>query len=399
MTAAITENAATENAAAETPATQTGAASAVLRLTLSRFRNYPAARLLLDERSVALTGPNGAGKTNLLEAVSFLSPGRGLRGARLADAQRLGDDGGGWAVAALVRAPVGAVEIGVGLEDAPRAGERERRLIRIDGEPARSQSALAPHVAAVWLTPQMDRLFTDGAAVRRRFIDRLAFGFDPAHAGRLSRYEHALRERAHLLRDRGAAAAPDWLDALESQMAATGVAVAAARRETAQRLSAAAARGVGPFPGVALTMDGWIDHRLEDGPALAAEDAMRAELRRARFADGTATVGPHRSDLAARHAGKDAPAAVCSTGEQKAMLIATILAHARLLAADRGAPPLLLLDEVAAHLDRARREALFDEIQALKAQAWMTGTDAETFAPMGVAAQCFAVADGAVKPA
>lgn len=352
---------------------------------------------MLDARPVALTGLNGAGKTNLLEAVSFLAPGRGLRGARLADAQRSGDDQGGWAVAGLLETPNGAVDVGVGLEEPPRPGERERRLIRIDGEPARSQSALAPYVAVAWLTPQMDRLFTDGAATRRRFIDRMAFGFDPAHAGRLSRYEHALRERSHLLRERGPTAAADWLDALESQMAATGVAVAAARREAAQRLSAAAARGVGPFPAVALTMEGWVDRLLDDGPALAAEDAVRVELRRTRHYDG-GSVGPHRSDLAARHLGKDAPAAVCSTGEQKALLIATVLANARLLTADRGFPPLLLLDEVAAHLDPTRREALFAEIQALGAQAWMTGTDAAVFAPLGDGAQFLTVTDGAAEP-
>jgi DNA replication and repair protein RecF len=367
--------------------------SAVLRLTLTRFRNYASLRLSLDDRPVVLAGPNGAGKTNLLEAVSLLAPGRGLRNARLADVQQLGATEGGWATAARLQTPHGPVEIGVGVEAPPQPGERERRLTRIDGEPARSQTALAQHIAVVWLTPQMDRLFLDSAGTRRRFIDRLAFGFDPAHAGRLSRYEHAMRERSHVLRDR--LNAPDWLAALESRMAADGAAVAAARRDAAARLTLAASRGVGPFPGAILTMEGWIDERIAAGPALEAEDEMRAELARTRNHDGAA-VGPHRSDLAVRHIAKDMPAALCSTGEQKALLIAVTLANTRLLTAERGAPPLLLLDEVAAHLDRDRREALFAEVTALGAQAWMTGVDLETFAPLGAAAQRFTVTDGSV---
>lgn len=387
---------------------------AVTRLTVTRFRCYGAARLDLDPRPVVLTGDNGAGKTNLLEAVSLLTPGRGLRNARLSelarvDAARSEGAPGGWAVAATLSNGGDVVEIGTGVE--PPAGgthggegraqpERERRLVRIDGEPARGQTALADHVRAVWLTPQMDRLFLDGAAARRRFVDRLVFGFDPAHAGRLGRYEHALRERATLLRERRGDA--HWLSALEDQMATTGVAVAAARRDVVGRLARAAARGLGPFPGVVLDMDGAVERWVGEMPALTAEDMLREALLANRNGDamsGGASMGPHRADLLAFHAAKGAPAALCSTGEQKAMLIAITLANARLLTAERGSAPLILLDEVAAHLDRERRDALFAELSDLSAQAWLTGTDAAVFAPLAGAANWFSVDEGRVSPA
>ncbi|PWC33562.1 DNA replication/repair protein RecF [Azospirillum sp. TSO35-2] len=377
-------------------------ALAVRRMTLTRFRGYESARLEPDHRPVALIGPNGAGKTNLLEAVSFLSPGRGLRGARLAEVERLGSPpGAGWAVAATLDTPFGPVEIGTGREPhgTDRSSDRDRRLVRIDGHPAKGQTALADHVAMVWLTPQMDRLFLEGSSGRRRFLDRLVFGFDPAHAGRLSRYEHALRERARLLRD--GRVDEGWLGALEDQMATTGVAVAAARREVVQRLRAACARSVGPFPGADLAVAGTVERWLDDGPALAAEDALRDALRTGRRIDadsGGATVGPHKSDLSVRHAPKDMPAALCSTGEQKALLIAIVLANARLLAAERGAAPILLLDEVAAHLDPDRRAALFGEILALGAQAWMTGTDEGVFDPLGEDARRFRIEEAHIRP-
>ncbi|MBB3265770.1 DNA replication and repair protein RecF [Azospirillum sp. OGB3] len=394
------------------PVVDTPAALAVTRLTLTRFRGYESARLEPDHRPVVLTGPNGAGKTNLLEAVSFLAPGRGLRGAKLSEVERIGGSAGdgagtGWAVAAVLNTPTGPVEIGTGREIGPQAAsgaERDRRVVRVDGHPAKGQTVLAEHVAVVWLTPQMDRLFLEGSSGRRRFLDRLVFGFDPAHAGRLSRYEHALRERARLLREghRGWNGDEGWLGGLEDQMATTGVAVAAARRDVVQRLRAACGRAVGPFPGADLTVQGTVEHWLDEGPALAAEDALRRSLRDSRRADsdgGGATLGPHKSDLAVRHAQKDMPAALCSTGEQKALLIAIMLANARLLAAERGAAPLLLLDEVAAHLDPQRREALFDEILALGAQAWMTGTDDSVFGPLGGAAKRFYIEDATVTPA
>lgn len=368
-------------------------ALAVTRLTLTRFRCYDSARVVADRRPVVLTGPNGAGKTNLLEAISFLAPGRGLRRARLSEVDRIGsspgftrssgpDPAGGWAVAATLETPVGPVEIGTGRD--PAGGER--RVVRIDGHPVRGQTALAEHVALVWLTPQMDRLFTESGSGRRRFLDRLVFGFDPAHAGRLNRFEHALRERARLLRDgRGDDA---WLSGLEDVMATTGIAVAAARREVVARLRVACAQAVGPFPRADLTVAGAVEALLEGQPALVAEDGLRARLRDSRRLDaesGGAAVGPHRSDLIVRFQGPDGdmPADRCSTGEQKALLIAIILANARLMAAERLGPPLMLLDEVAAHLDEDRRRALFGEILALGGQAWLTGTDAAVFAGLG----------------
>jgi DNA replication and repair protein RecF len=377
---------------------------AVRRLTLTRFRSYAAARLDCDGRPVVLTGPNGAGKTNLLEAVSFLTPGRGLRRARLSEVEQRDAEAGpdwsspGWAVAARLDVPDGEVDIGTGRD--PASSDGERRLVRIDGQPARSQTALAGHVAMAWLTPQMDRLFLEGASARRRFLDRLVFGFDPAHAGRLGRYEQALRERARLLREGGAD--PGWIAALEDQMATTGVAVAAARRDVLARLAAACARAIGPFPAPGLAIDGAVEAWLADRPALEAEDALRRALFASRGQDaqaGGAATGPHRSDLKVTYLAKDMPAEMGSTGEQKALLVAIVLANARLMAAETGRAPLLLLDEVAAHLDEERRAALFAEILATGSQAWMTGTDALLFAALGEAAQRVRVTGSQLHPA
>lgn len=369
------------------------AALSIARLAVTRFRCYESVRLSPDARPVVLTGANGAGKTNLLEAVSLLAPGRGLRRARLAEMDRHGD-AGGWGVAATVSTPQGEVEIGTGREP-----EGERRVVRINGEAARGQIALAEFVSALWLTPDMDRLFREGASARRRFLDRLVYGFDPAHAGRVTAYEQAMRERTRLFAEgRGDDA---WLTALEETMATRGIAIAAARLEMVHRLSRALAAATGPFPGVALSVVGTVEEWLGSQPALAAEDRLKAALRSARRQDeqsGATSVGPHRSDLAARHLAKDMPAAYCSTGEQKAMLIAIVLAEARLQAAERGVAPLLLLDEVAAHLDEERRRALFDVICALPGQTWMTGTDTALFAPLGDRAQHFSVAEAMVTP-
>ncbi|ACJ00430.1 DNA replication/repair protein RecF [Rhodospirillum centenum] len=373
------------------------------RLTVTRFRSYLTARLDCDARPVVLTGPNGAGKTNLLEAVSFLAPGRGLRRARLAEIERTGPAEGwagpGWAVAATLETPAGPVEIGTGRD--PAAGpESERRLVQIDGRAAKGQIALARHVAVVWLTPQMDRLFLEAASGRRRFLDRLVFGFDPAHAGRLSQYEAALRERARLLRE--GPADPAWLTTLEDRMATLGVAVAAARADMVARLAAAAALGVGPFPAPGMAMAGGVDDLVAAGPALAAEDALRRTLRDSRRRDaeaGGAAIGPHRSDLCVTCRAKEMPAERGSTGEQKALLIAIVLANARLMKAETGTAPLLLLDEVAAHLDADRRAALFAEILATGSQAWMTGTDAQVFAELGAAASHVRVEDSRLAPA
>ena len=367
-----------------------------MRLTLTDFRCYERARLAADARPIVLTGPNGAGKTNLLEAISFLAPGRGLRGAKTADIQRRGAPAGGvWGIAASLETPLGAVEVGTGRDP---DSESERRAVRIDGRPTRGQVALAERLAVVWLTPQMDRLFVEGASGRRKFLDRLTFGFDPAHAGRLTRYEHALRERARLLRD--PVREPAWIDAVEATMAETGVAIACARRDMVRRL-AAVAHVVEPFPRAAVAVVGAVEEWLESHPALTVEDLFKERLTQSRATDGEtggASTGPHRSDFVVRHVGKDMPAELCSTGEQKALLVAIVLANARLLAAERGAAPILLLDEVAAHLDAERREALYAEILALGAQTWLTGTDAGLFAPLSADALFFRVQQASVVP-
>ncbi len=377
---------------------------------MTDFRSYAALALDLDARPVVLTGENGAGKTNLLEAVSFLVPGRGLRGARLSEVSRRapGEPADAeprpWAVAASIDAGNGAFDIGTGLAPDRAAAAPERRVVRVDGETRRGQAALGERLAALWLTPDMQHLFNDGAGARRRFLDRLVFAFDPAHSGRLKGYENAMRDRSRLLRracSEGRQPDADWLGALEATMVERGVAVAAARAELVNRLNPACALGVGPFPAAALSIKGEFDRWLATMPAIEAEDRFRAALAASRGRDaetGATACGPHRSDLDALHLGSNVPAALCSTGEQKALLISIVLANARLQTLEAGRVPLLLLDEVAAHLDKARREALFDEIAALGAQAWLTGTDAATFAPLGREAQFFTVAEATLYP-
>lgn len=369
----------------------------VRRLTLTDFRSYAALRVETDLRPVVLTGANGAGKTNLLEAVSFLTPGRGLRRAKLSEVTRFGAPGsmkgaahGAWAVAALVDTAHGPIDIGTGRA----AGESDRRIVRLNGQPARSQSDLGEFVSAVWLTPAMDGLFRDSASGRRRFLDRLVYGLDTGHAGRLSAYEQAHRERSRLLRDGVTDRA--WLAALEDAMATHGVAVAAARRDLVGRLGRALEAAEGPFPRAILALDGVVEGWLADRPALEAEEAFRKRLAddRPKERAGAPAEGPHRTDLAVTHAARGMAAAHCSTGEQKALLIAVLLAQARVQGTQRGAAPLLLLDEVAAHLDAVRRAALYDALVDLGAQAWLTGTDRALFEPFGDRAQFFDVRDG-----
>ena len=376
------------------------ASAAVRRLSLTDFRNYTTLRLELDTRPVVLTGANGAGKTNLLEAVSFLAPGRGLRRARLGEVGHRASpehEARPWAVAATLESGGDRVDIGTGIA---ANGEGGRRVVRIDGADAPSQAVLGDHLAVAWLTPEMDRLFSDAGAARRRFLDRLIYGLDGAHASRLADYERAMRERTRLLRDAGAPD-PAWLAALERNMAQLGVAAAAARRAYVDRLNAACAVGVGPFPAAGLTLRSEIGEWLETTPALDVEEACRARLAERRRVDAEArraTFGVHRDDLACRHLGTGTPAERCSTGEQKALLISIVLANARLQALERGAAPLLLLDEVTAHLDPARRDALFDEIAALGGQAWLTGTEDALFEALGERAQRFRVAAAVVTP-
>ncbi len=361
----------------------------VKRLVLADFRGYGSLRLGggarpdLDSRPIVLVGPNGAGKTNLLEALSFLAPGRGLRRARLSDIDRRSEGGSRpWTVSASLETGSGIVDVGTG-RDSGHGGDGggERRLVRIDGRDSRGQKELTRLASIAWITPEMDRLFVDGPSTRRRFLDRLVHGHDPEHAARVSAYEHALRERARLL-ERGANADSAWLTALEEVMAREGVAIAASRMDIAGRIDRAAAEE-GPFPAAALTVVGEVESWLAEDPALAVEDRLRDTLAASRRQDGVsggAAHGPHRSDLAVKHRRRNEAAARCSTGEQKALLLSVVLAAARLVAAERGVPPILLLDEVAAHLDASRRAALFDLLVEMGGQAWLTGTDEDLFA-------------------
>jgi DNA replication and repair protein RecF len=363
---------------------------AVTRLRLTNFRSYASGEIAVSGAPVVLAGPNGAGKTNVLDAISLLSPGRGLRGAKLAEHTRKGPVASEetlWAVAATVARGETEHEIGTGLTSASAS-----RQVRLNGSAAQSSADLGEIVQLIWLTPAMDRLFIESAGGRRRFLDRLVLGFDAGHARAATRYETAMRERARLLkygpRD------PAWLDGLENEMAEAGILIAQARAQTVEKLARALAeRGeAGAFPAAAL--------HLSDELHLSSADAMRAGFAASRLRDaeaGRTLVGPHTTDLAVRHTAKRAEARDCSTGEQKALLISIMLADARELARARnGLAPILLLDEIAAHLDAVRRTALFEEIQALSAQAWMTGTDLSLFE--GCRAEIFEVRDGIFHP-
>lgn len=379
-------------------------ASAVEWLSLSNFRCYAQARIEPEGRPVVLTGANGAGKTNILEALSLLTPGRGLRRAALGEIVRRtngetddrtsGQVASGWGIAARVVGPGGAVVLGTGVEP-----DTDKRAVRIDGVTQRAQSTLGEHLGAHWLTPAMDRLFTEGRSGRRRFLDRLVFGIDPAHAGRINAYDHALRERARLLRDGARELA--WLLALEETMAGKGIAVAAARLDMIERLRIYAEASSGPFPGAGLAVVGDVEGWLDACDALDAEDRFRAALEHGRDRDaelGGARVGPHRSDFRVRHLPSGQAADLCSTGEQKALLIAIVLAGARMAASECGRLPMLLLDEITAHLDPQRRDALFEMLGTLGAQVWMTGTDAEQFAGARAYAGFFEIADAVISP-
>jgi len=376
--------------------------SYIARLRVRDFRCYEQASLEADHRPVVLSGPNGAGKTNLLEALSFLAPGRGLRQARLGEVdRRAADAAGAWAVAVRLSGPEGDCDIGTGRDPSIEENARDRRLLRIDGVPQRGLTGLAERLAVLWLTPQMDGLFLESKSARRRFLDRLVASFDPSHASRFNAYEQAVGERLRLLRGEMApgSADPGWLSALEQQIAEHGTAIAAARLDLVARLGRVLAEGDGVFPQPDLTLIGDVESWLAEMPALAAEDRLRHRLAECRSLDGEAgraLVGPHRSDLYVRFAATHMPAADCSTGEQKALLIAILLGQARLMATERAHRPLLLLDEVAAHLDENRRRTLFEALLDLGVQAWLTGTDRGLFAGFGDRAQFFAVAEARI---
>ncbi|MGF6254325.1 DNA replication/repair protein RecF [Ensifer sp. LBL] len=364
------------------------------RLKLMEFRNYAALSLELDQRHVVLTGENGAGKTNLMEAVSFLSPGRGLRRAAYADVTRVGA-GDGFSVFAEVEGMEGSVEIGTGTAGVT---EGQSRRLRLNGTPAATVDELTDHLRVLWLTPSMDGLFTGPSADRRRFLDRLVLSLDPEHGRRASEFDRAMRSRNRLLGE--FRPDPAWLTAIEREMAGLGVSMALARQEMLGLLTALVERTVDEsvFPSARLALSGFLDdegHR----PAYDLEEQYLTMLRDGRPRDaaaGRTLDGPHRSDLLVRHREKDMEAARCSTGEQKALLVGLVLAHARLVGDMTGHAPVLLLDEIAAHLDVNRRAALFDLVDGLGGQAFMTGTDQSMFEALGERGRFLTVSHGSV---
>ncbi|EAU48167.1 DNA replication/repair protein RecF [Salipiger bermudensis] len=351
-------------------------------LTLSHFRSHKRAAVEVDARPVAIFGPNGAGKTNLIEAVSLLSPGRGMRRASAQEMTRR-PEALGWKIGAVLHGPEGASEISV------RSESGGSRQVEIDGKPA-PQTALGRIARVLWLIPSMDRLWIEAPEGRRRFLDRMTLSFFPDHADASLTYEKAMRERNRLLKEQIRDA--HWYAALETQMAQSGALIQQNRQAALARLARAQDGAETSFPAADLALVS------TEADIPETEEDLRAVFAEGRFRDmaaGRTLVGPHRSDLYGVFAAKGVPASDCSTGEQKALLISLILANARALAAEIGAPPLLLLDEVAAHLDAGRRAALYDEICALGAQAWMTGTGPELFAELGDRAQRLQVTEEA----
>jgi DNA replication and repair protein RecF len=371
----------------------------VRQVTLANFRSYAALDLSVDARLVVLTGENGAGKTNLLEALSLFSPGRGLRRAELSEFARIGG-GGGFAVSAEIETPKGAVQLGTGIE--PQRDAPLQRKYRINREPAASIRAFCDHLRVVWLTPAMDGLFSGPAGDRRRFLDRLVLAIDTSHGARVSAFERALRSRNRLLED-GPAADRRWLDAIEKEAAELAIAIAAARAQAVSKLSALIAKTSGngsPFPWASLALEGEIERLIGSHPAVEAEDIYRAMLRENRFRDaqtGRALIGPQAADLCVRHGPKQILAAQASTGEQKALLAGLVLAHARLVAAVSGLAPLVLLDEIAAHFDPLRRDALFDSLKTLSGQIWLSGAERTIFRAIESNALMLTVTPGAVR--
>jgi DNA replication and repair protein RecF len=369
----------------------------VAGLRLTDFRNYASLSLDLKPGAVVLTGDNGAGKTNLLEAVSFLTPGRGMRRAPYEAVAREGS--GGFAVHARLDGAGGPVEIGTGTLGGPDGPEAGRR-VRINGAPAKSADDMLEWLRVVWLTPTMDQLFVGPAADRRRFLDRMVLAIDPGHGQRALAFERAMRGRNRLLtedsRDAG------WFAAIEAQMAETGVAIAAARVELVRLLCAMIERlpDDGPFPKSDIAIDGSLETEVAQGSAVDVEESFRrllAERRERDRAAGRTLDGPHRSDLLVRHRPKQMAAELSSTGEQKALLIGMVLAHARLCGEVSGRVPILLLDEIAAHLDTGRRAALFDILDEIGCQTFMTGTEASLFASLAGRAQFLTVERGTVR--
>jgi DNA replication and repair protein RecF len=372
---------------------------AIRRLTLTDFRNYAGLRLSTGANLIALTGANGAGKTNILEAVSLLAPGRGLRGTPFDELPRQGGPAS-WAIAAEMETPAGPVSIGTGWSGQSEAGDGGGRLVVIDGEVQKGSGALGHYMRVLWLTPAQDRLFAGPASERRRFLDRLVAAFDPEHGARIIVFEKVMRERNLLLEEQRPD--PAWLSSLEAHMAEAAVAISAARLVGLEALQTHISEGreASSFPWADVSVEGEIESLVAAKPAVQVEDEYRKILRDSRGLDraaGRTLRGPHRSDLDVAHGAKRMPAGQCSTGEQKALLIGLVLAQARAVKALAGVPPILLLDEMAAHLDRARRASLLEALAALGAQSWMTGTDAQLFEAIGGHGVIFHVEDGQVR--
>lgn len=365
-------------------------------LKLTNFRNHAASQIYTDGLTVVIHGENGAGKTNLLEAVSFLSPGRGLRRASY-DQIGKGGNGGPWTVFARVKGPGGEFGIGTGLQETAFGTENIRR-VHVDGVQAKTSDRLLEYCRVLWLTPAMDGLFTGPASDRRRFLDRMVLALDPAHGRRVADFEKTMRARNRLLVED--APDPKWLDATEVQLAELGVAVASARHEMVSLLSRSIVENNdagSPFPDALISLSGTLEGEVAEMTASDLEQEYLGRLRNGRRLDaraGRTLEGPHRSDLDVVHRPKGMPAAMCSTGEQKALLIGLSLAHARLVGEMSGFSPILLLDEIAAHLDISRRNALYGILRTLRCQAWMTGTDRDLFRGLDNEAKFIKVSEG-----
>ena len=371
-------------------------ASAILRLTLSEFRCYTQFRIEVDDRSVILTGPNGAGKTNILEALSFLSPGRGLKRSKLSEiqtsipSQEVAGERQGWSLSARIKRENEKFnDVGTA-----RSNLSEKRIVKIDGQIAKSQSSLLEIVSILWLTPAMDRLFSEGSGGRRRFLDRLVLGIEPSHAHHASAYEHAMRERNKLLNLERYD--PAWLDVIENNIVHHGKKMIEARYKLLEQLNDACSQSIGRFPVTYIEISDQNNQWLEQN-----HDDLKLSLKNQRSIDsraGSMTQGPHRSDIQVHHFDKKMNASQCSTGEQKALLVSILLGQARIQKKINGRAPILLLDEVSAHLDEMRRRSLYDELEALQSQCWMTGTDISLFDGMRNRGQFFHVESAQIYP-
>ena len=364
-------------------------------IKLGNYRNYKDLSLKLGASPVVLTGANGSGKTNILEAISLLSPGKGFRKIKLNDADMI--QGGKtvlpWSISAVVNKGFEEFQIGTGRELVTDS----KRIVKIDGDIVKNQAELTSIFSVMWLTPQMDGLFIGSSSDRRKFLDRLVYNFDPEHASRIYSYEYTMRERAKIIQQ--PSYDPSWVSVLEEKMAQRAVSIAAARIDTVEHIQAVINEFKTAFPKADIDVQGGVERIMLENSALQAEEILKKQLYESRAMDsrtGRTSVGTHRSDFIAFHNEKCMPAASCSTGEQKALLLSIILAEARAKALWKGSVPVLLLDEVVAHLDEKRRASLFEEIFSMQAQVWMTGTDEELFKEIRDKAQFFDVSDGTV---